>query len=121
MGILSYVDMLIERMEHAPTTARPPDARSGSKSPSRHDTIEPELIAAVTNMGRDAKIHPTKATSGESLPEGFARSYVGFLICNTVMEVSVDQDVVKRETEQLRKHVAVAYFVGGRPLAVALE
>lgn len=55
--------------------------------------IEPELVAAVASMGRDAKFHPTKAIPGENLSKGFACSYVGFLICNTGLEVQVDQDV----------------------------
>lgn len=61
------------------------------------------------------------ATPGESLPEGYARSSTGFLICNTILEVQVDQEAVRKETERLQKYAVVAYFVGGRQPSAILN
>lgn len=60
------------------------------------------------------------AIPGEELPEGYARSSARFLICNMVLEVQVDQEIVRKETQRLQKHAVVAYFVGGRQAPAVL-
>jgi hypothetical protein len=73
-------------------------------------------ISAVLNQeGEGSGLHLTKAQPNEQLPNGFKRSYVGFLIHDLGREVSVDQDIVKMEMEYLTNFVTTAFFVGGRP------
>ena len=57
--------------------------------------------------------HPTKAAPGEELPEGFTRSYAGFLVRNVQREIEVDQDIVKEEMEYLIQFLSIVCFVGG--------
>jgi hypothetical protein len=58
--------------------------------------------------------HPTKAAPGEELPEGFTRSYAGFLLRNVQREIEVDQDIVKEEMEYLTQFLSIfVCFVGG--------
>lgn len=80
-----------KKIEHAPVASTAVADPRGRDASHREDAVEPVLVAVVTSMGRHAKIHPTMATPGESLPEGYARSSTGFLICNTILEVKVDQ------------------------------
>lgn len=116
-----YADLLKEKLEHAPVDYHP-TACSGTKSAIWiSDEIKPELIAAVTNMGRNELIHPTKPMLGESLPEGYSRSSTGFLLRNTILEVEVDQGAVQREAETLQRHAIIAYFVGGRQSTATLR
>ena len=111
---LSYADALKEKMAHAPVAPTSSSAERERVEAQEGEAIEPEFVAAVTNMGRNAEFHPTIATPGEQLPEGYSRSCAGFLLCNTLSEVKVDQEVVRKESERLQKHAIVAYFVGGR-------
>lgn len=48
--------------------------------PTTTDEIEEDLIEAITLQSNEAGIHPTKATDGEQLPEGYSRSYGGFFL-----------------------------------------
>ena len=100
-------------MEHAPLAPVLAQSNEGYGLDQK-DVVEPEFVAVVTNLGKHAKIHPTVATPGEVLPEGYARSLTGFLICNKILEVKVDQEIVAKETIRLQRHTVVAYFVGGR-------
>lgn len=111
---LSYAAALKEKLEHAPVAPSSATAELDRDEAHQGKAIEPELVAAVTNMGCHAEFHPTVAAPGELLLEGYSRSCTGFLFCNTIVEVQVDQEVVKKETERLQKHAIVAYFVGGR-------
>lgn len=115
----TFAELLRQKIEHAPVAdhsskSSPPNERSNK------DVVEPELVAAVTSMGRHTAIHLTKATPGEKLPEGYSRSSSGFLLCNTVLEISVDQEKVRIASERLQRHAIVAYFVGGRQSSIAL-
>lgn len=83
--------------------------------PTMTDEIEEDLIEAITLQSNEAGIHPTKATDGEQLPEGYTHSYGGFLLRQEPRIVRVDQRLVQREMEFLSRHVLMAFFVGGRP------
>jgi hypothetical protein len=83
--------------------------------------VEPELVAAITNLGQYAKIHPTKATPGEQLPPGLFRSKTGFLLNSQVWEVEIDVELVKKNMEYFRKYVVIAYFVGGKQNSTILR
>lgn len=117
----TYASALKEKMEHAPVAHTEANAARDVTEDQRGEAIEPELVAAVTGIRRHAEFHPTIATAGEKLPDGFARSCAGFLLCNTVLEVKVDQATVKKEMENLQKHAVVAYFVGGKQTPLALN
>lgn len=116
----SYVDVLKEKLEHAPITQSTTSEELMRDAEMQGEEVEPELIAAVTNLGKNAKIHPTVASPGECLPEGFSRSCAGFLLCNTILEVKVDQEIVRNESDRLQKLAVVVYFVGGRQTHTAL-
>lgn len=72
-------------------------------------------------MGKDEKIHLTRSTLGEKLLEGLARSSAGFLIRTTILEIEVDQEIVRNETKRLQRLAVVAYFVGRRQDPAALK
>jgi hypothetical protein len=55
---------------------------------------------------KDGLHHPTKASPGERLPDGYSRSYAGFLLCDQRREVTVDQHI--------------AFFLGGKPVEAQL-
>ena len=116
----SYAESLRAKLEHAHVESTPL-ARDTHKTADQKDAVEPDLVAAMTNMGKHAKIHPIVATLGECLPPGYARSSTGFLICTTALEVKVDQDNVRKEIERLQRHAVIAYFVGGRQSSVILN
>jgi hypothetical protein len=118
---VSYADSLKERIAHAPAAPTKIEGEQRKAAALKEDAVEPELVAAVTNMGKFDKIHPTRAVAGEVLPKGFSRSCTGFLLCNEVLKVKVNQDVVKLDTEHLQKHAVVAYFVGGKQSPVAIN
>jgi len=120
MGSPSYADALREKLEHAPVTPRPTHADLIKDAAREEKAIEPELVAAIMNLGRGAAIHPTRPSPGEDLPERYFRSSSGFLLCNVLFEVKVDQQNVQRESERLQKHAVVAYFVGGHQPTASL-
>lgn len=82
---------------------------------SATEEIENDLVEAITLQNSNATIHPTQAQDGETLPEGYSRSYGGFLLRHNPRIVPVDQRMVRREMEYLSRHVLSAFFVGGRP------
>jgi len=55
--------------------------------------VELELVANVTNMS-------TKVIPGKSLPKGYTHNSTSFLLCNTILEVQVDQEIVRKEIER---------------------
>lgn len=115
----SYADTV--RLQHVPcvlTTSK--DGRARAVVVREEGLVEPELIAAVTSMGKFGKFHPTVAMSGEVFPEGFTRRCIGSLLDNNVIKVQVNQDLVKRDTQHLLKHAMIAYFVGSKPSREAL-
>jgi hypothetical protein len=115
----SYADVLRAKLVHAPAVP-PKVAEAEREQARREEAIEPELVAAVTNLGKFDKIPPTRAIPGEELPQGFERSCTGFLLSNKLLEVKVNQATVKRDSEHLQKHAIVAYFVGGQQSPAAL-
>lgn len=82
---------------------------------SSSEEIEADLVEAISFQNCNAAIHPTRATAGERLPEGYSRSYGGFLLRQEPRIIPIDQHMVRREMEYLSKHVLLAFFVGGRP------
>lgn len=116
-----YADTLMDRLAHAPVA---PVKNSWIQQKNRtkpEDAIESGLVAAVTNMGRFDRIHPMRASPGEVLPEGFSRRCTGFLLCNDVLEDQVNQETVKHDTNFLKLHAIVAYFVGDQQSLTALN
>jgi hypothetical protein len=85
------------------------------------DRLELELVAAVTNLGQFAEIHPTKASPGEQLPPGLIHSKTGFLLNSQVREVEIDVELVKKNMEYFRKYVVIAYFVGRKQSGLILR
>lgn len=66
----SYADSLRNKIEHAPVDS-PTSGDCGKGTGAQiGDEVEPELVAAVSNKGEAALQHPTKATPGETLPDG---------------------------------------------------
>lgn len=107
-------------MAHAPIAPSQSEGDKGRAQASRDEEIESELVAVVTSMGQNDKIHPTRAATGEVLPEGFSWSYTEFPLCNNVLDVEVNQAIVKKDSEYLQKHAIVAYFVGGKQFQMAI-
>ena len=66
-------------------------------------------------QGQIADINPTKPSAGESLPEGFARSYAGFLIRTSRKRIHVSEELVAAEESFLQDHLIVVSFLRGRP------
>uniref|UniRef100_A0A7I3YYY0 Uncharacterized protein n=1 Tax=Physcomitrium patens TaxID=3218 RepID=A0A7I3YYY0_PHYPA len=85
------------------------------------DFVEPELVVAVTSIGKFDKIHPTIPTAGESPSSSYTCSSSGFLLHTEVLPVKVDQEIVKRESAHLQKHAVVSYFVGGKQNSYVLN
>jgi hypothetical protein len=120
-GMASYAEALQAKVAHAPVEPSRSEKEEIASRVAKNDMVEPELVAAVTNMGRHATFHPTMAVPGEQLPEGFVRSGFGFLVCTTPQEVQVNQSIVKRDIEHLQKHAVLAYFVGGRHRSMTMS
>lgn len=57
-------------------------ARGRVATVSKDSKIKSELIAAVTNLGKHDRIHPTVALSSEKFPEEFSCSCARFLLDN---------------------------------------
>ena len=60
-------------------------------------------------------INPTKPSEGESLLEGYARNYTGFLIKTNKKRIPIFEELVATEERFLQDHPIVASFIGGRP------
>ena len=69
------------------------------------EAIQSGLAEAVATMSKHVIIHSTQLTPSESLPKGFAYSCMGFLICNNMREVKIDQEILKKDAEYLQKHI----------------
>lgn len=65
--------------------------------------------------GTTSYLHPVKATPGEKLPDGFSRSYAGFLLREDKRVIQVDQTIVKQEMDYLASFAVIESFVKGKP------
>ena len=118
----SFASVVRQGIAHAPVASTTSDRdRKVEQAHRVENRVEPELVAAVTNLGQYAKIHPTKASPGEMLPPGLFRSKTGFLLNSQVREVEIDIELVKKNMEYFRKYVVIAYFVGGKQNSVILR
>ena len=118
----SFASVVRQGIAHAPIAST--ISEKGKRLEQSHraeNRVEPELVAAVTNLGQYAQIHPTKATPGEQLPSGLFRSKAGFLLKSEVRDVEIDAEVVRKQMEYYRKYVVIAYFVGGKQSSVILR
>ena len=66
-------------------------------------------------------INPTKPSEGKSVPEGYARNYVGFLIKTSKKRIHVSEELVAAEEQFLQDHLIVASFIGGRPSSLGFN
>lgn len=71
-------------------------------------------------MEKHDKFHPTYAALYEILPDGFSQSCTGFLLCNKVLEVEVDQATIRKDSKYLQEQKIVAYFVGGKQSSLVI-
>lgn len=85
------------------------------------ESVDPVFVDALELFGNSATIHPIKVVEGEVLPDGFTRSYGGFLLNNIQKVITVDQVAVRKEEAYLQQHVFLAYFMGGRPVSYQLD
>lgn len=97
-----------------PALAQTPGFRQPgcTDSASPTDNIEADLVEVISLQHSNATLHPTRATPDEILPEGYSRSYGGFLLRQDSRIINVDQKMVRREMEYLSRHVLLAFFVG---------
>jgi hypothetical protein len=102
-------------------TNRHKGSPASSATALREDRIESELVAAIVNQGKFAAIYNTKASPGESLPEGLIHSKTGFLLSLNHVKARIDEEKVKKEMEMLEKVAVIAYFVGGQQSYKILE
>lgn len=110
----SFADVVWAKVAHAPVAPTSSEFLKEKTQACDGDAIEPELVAAATNQGSHAEIHPTRATPGKQLPEGLVRNCIGFLLRTRTLEVQLDVNKVTRDMTHLKKFVVIAYFVGGR-------
>lgn len=83
----SYNNTLRSKLEYVLVASSNPDGNIQREKGKREDEVKPELVVVISNMGNFAKLNPTKASPGETFPNGYARSSLGFLVCNTVLKV----------------------------------
>lgn len=109
----------------APPTATTPSSRDQSRvTPATAMELEtaPTTTTFTPPFQRPAQgINPTKPSQGESLPDGFARNYVGFLIKTNKKRIHVSKDLVTAEERYLQDHLVVASFIGGCPNSASLN
>lgn len=110
----SYAATLKSHLAHAPIKPSSKEEQALAEKLKRHETVEPELVAATTHLGQFVQIHPTIATPREQLPNGVERSSVGFLIKTVTYRVTLDKEKVQKKMDFFQKKVIIAYFVGGR-------
>ena len=110
----SYTDSPKARIVHAPTSPTVEEKEGLSSKAALNETIELELVAVVASMGKHATFYPTMAMEGEQLLDGFVHSYSRFLVDTNILEVKVNQAIVKRDIVHLQKHAILAYFVEGK-------
>jgi hypothetical protein len=109
----SYADRVRRETAHAPVAPTRSEGRWEVEQHLKNEEIEPELVAAFTNAGKNDQFHPTRAAEGEVLPPEFSRNAAGFLLSNTVVEVQVKQGAIRQAMANLQSHSAIAYFAGG--------
>jgi hypothetical protein len=117
----TYVGAVKAQLAHAPVASTLSEKERKVENLRKRERIEPESVAAVSNLGKHASIHNTRATPGEVLPPGLERSCTGFLVSTNIIEAKIDAAKVKKEMEYLSKCVIIAYFVGGLQTAKVLE
>jgi hypothetical protein len=59
------------------------------------DSIEKQMQDILIQQVGKLTFNTTRASPGEILPQGYSRSYVGFLLKDSKCVVQVNQDVVK--------------------------
>ena len=105
----------------APPNAQPPGVHSNDSSTV--DTImslpTEQPLEQSGQLG--PRINPTKLGEGESLPDGYAKNYAGFLIKTTRKRVHVSEELVVAEVRFLQDHMIVASFVGRRPSSAGFD
>jgi hypothetical protein len=117
----SYAEILEEKLAHALADPTRMEIEKRREEALKEDAVEPELVAMVSNMGKFDKIHPMRAVASEVLLEGFSCSCIGFPLCNEVLKVKVNQEIVKLDTVHLQRHAVVAYFIGDKQSTVAIN
>ena len=76
-------------------------------------SIASSLIVQIQKLAPG--INPTKPSEGESLPDGYARNYTGFLIKTNKRQIHVSKELVAPEERFLQDHFIVASFIGRKP------
>lgn len=112
MNMASFVEKV-----RGPTSAQIPKGQHQDPATTSASTeeVEADLVEAINIQSSNATIHPTQATEGEKLSDGYSQNYGGFLLRQDTRIIPVDQRMVRREMEYLSRHVLLAFFVGGRP------
>lgn len=127
----SYAEAVRSRGEgrqSSPTcnaTARLPTSSTGDPTLATREQIQGCNVAdmemesnasSLTTQGQKSisSINPTKPSEGESLPDGYARNYAGFLIKTNKKRIHVSKELVAAEERLLQDHLIVASFIGGR-------
>jgi hypothetical protein len=102
--------------------ASSPQNRAGVAATDREQTEFVETVNQVLeHRASRSDPRPTKPDRDESLPDGYSRSYAGFLLKGGDREIEVNQDVVEQEMEWLQNFAVIACFLGGTPLAYQLR
>lgn len=110
MESASYAEVLRWGVEHALVQPTSLKEVKHAKRRLAEERIKPELVAATNNQGQFAVIHNTKATIGETLPEGLTCSKVGFLLKVDLVKAKIDEKKMKEEMAQLEKMVVIVYL-----------
>jgi hypothetical protein len=88
----SYAEVLRRGVEHAPVKQIRSEEAQQAADRLRAERIEPELVVAMTNQGRYAAIHNTRAIPEETLPEGLIRNKIGFLLSVEPVKAKIDAE-----------------------------
>ena len=105
-----------------PTAASTLIPRDSTQNPN---VMELETASTASNLTSQIPklvpgTNPIKPSTGESLPDGYACNYAGFLIKTEKKRIYVSEELVATEARFLQDHLVVAGFIGGRPSSSGL-
>ena len=104
-------------VQHQSDPTGDPSTSSEARNPGAAVKVSASTASNLTTQSQElaSSINPTKPGEGESLPDGYARNYAGFLIQTRKRRIHVSEDLVAAEARFLQDHLIVASFIGGRP------
>ena len=97
----SYASILQAQLALALVKSTTEERRLLAKKLERREQVEPKLVATTMLLRQYAKLHPRKALEGKQLPKGLECRSASILINEKAIRVSLDNDKITKELEQL--------------------